>query len=199
MSSFEPRPESAARRDFVGAQAPWLARDAAAAASCVDELLEAAPEPCPPAPDPLLLARATRALEAAAEALRNPPPGYLSLHRNCAVELALCIARALLARELRSNPDALAACVERALASVAPERPLRLRLASPDFAALSHGLAEQLEQVRASGDLAVVEDVSLDPGDFALDGGGVDLEARMPEILERVAEALASDLAAESA
>lgn len=198
MSSFEPSQDSAPRRDFVGGQPPWLARGEAGAPECAAEPAVPAPEPAPPAPDPAVLLRATRALEAAAEALRSPPPGYLSLHRHCAVELALCIARELLARELRSNPDALAACVERALASVAPERPLRLRLASPDFAALSHGLAEQLERVRASGDLAVVEDASLDPGDFALDGGGVDLEARMPEILERVAEALTSELGAES-
>ncbi len=206
MSSFEPAPESGARRDFVGGEAPWLARTAkAAAAAAAAEAEEAAArgraaaEARDSAREHAALERAAGALEAAAQALRERPPDYLALHRHCAVELALAIARAVLAREVRSDPNALAACVERALAGLAPERPLRLRLASPEFAALSHGLAARLEQVRASADLAVVEDPALEPGDFALEGAEVEIEARLPEILSRVAEALAAEFGTEAA
>jgi flagellar biosynthesis/type III secretory pathway protein FliH len=215
MSSFEPWDSRAPRAEFQGGAPPWIARERDARAGGEPPDLRSAPaansgaaagaaggealvEPAPAGPDPAAFERATRALEALAEALRHPAPNYLAIHRHCAVELAIAIARAVLAREVRSNPDALAAAVERALSGLAPERPLRLRLASSDFAALSHGLAPQLEAVRASVDLAVVEDSSLAPGEFALDGNGIDLEARWPELLERVSEALAGELGAEA-
>lgn len=215
MSSFEPFESRRERGGFVGRAAPWLARQGEAptsgqphfhaqtgpdAGAGAEERETAAPAPevREPGPDPAALARASAALERAAAAATSRPPGYLTLHRHCAVELALAIARAVLARELRRDPDALAACLERALRSLEPERPLRLRLPSPDFAALSHGLAPRLEAVRAAGDLAVVEDAELEPGDFALDGGAVDVEARLPEILERVGEALLEELALEA-
>jgi hypothetical protein len=214
MSSFEAWESRAPRAAFQGGAPLWIARGregradgamlgsgATRDASGLDvsaPTIETSSEPVAVGPDPAAFERATLALEAIGESLRNPAPHYLALNRHAAVELALAIARAVLAREVRSNPDAISSAVERALVCLAPERPLRLRLASSDFAALSHGLAPQLESIRASGDLAVVDDGTLAPGEFALDGGGVDLEARLPELLERVSEALAGELGAEA-
>jgi flagellar assembly protein FliH len=134
------------------------------------------------------------ALESAERAFAAERRDYLRAQRRALVELAIAIAERILMRELRADPAALVALVERAidaLPEASRDEGVALHLAPSDHDALAHGEGDAVARLAQGGAVRIVSDPDLAPGDARVRAGATTLDARRAVLLERVREALA--------
>ncbi|WP_210479810.1 FliH/SctL family protein [Naasia sp. SYSU D00948] len=123
---------------------------------------------------------AAAALSAGAAQLAAATAPVLAEADAALLSAAVELAEALLLRELDERPDAPLARVRRVLAAAAGSSPLRVRLAPADAELAGPSI----------GDVTVVPDPSLRPGDAVVDLPDGVLDARVGAALERARAAL---------
>jgi flagellar biosynthesis/type III secretory pathway protein FliH len=131
------------------------------------------------------LVSACRALEEAARQLGVRADAAERIDRGLAVELGLSVARRVLAREIRTDLDALAPLVERAIAVLPGREGLTLELSPADLETLDAGRAPEIERIRRHAGAELVADARLAPGDVRLKAGGSAVDLRLDAVLER--------------
>lgn len=136
-------------------------------------------------------------LEEAARALGGVRRDYLMAQRRALVELALAVAERVLGRAVAADPDALVAVVERALAQLGADEPVRLRLCAGHLETLELGLAPQLARLAAEHGVRVEADRELVPGDVRVFAGRSQVDARLEECLRRVRDELSEAIDAD--
>ncbi len=139
-------------------------------------------------------AQAATSFVEAARALAALRRDYLARQRRTVVELALTVAEKIVRRELRTDAAALASIVERALAQLDTEGPLRVAVSPADRDALETGAPELAERLAGAG-AALEPDPGLERGDVVVDAGASQVDARIPELLRRLREELETALA----
>ncbi len=102
------------------------------------------------------------------------------------ITIAFEIARAILARELRSTDSGAADAIHRALQFAPTAGPVIARLHPHDVASL-----EDPSQLLANRSLTIVADPTLEPGDAIVDIGQAHIDARIEPALARIREVLA--------
>ena len=118
------------------------------------------------------------ALAALAELRRD----YLVQSREGIVELALAIAERVVRHALAEQADLLAAFVEHAVATVAADGPLEVRVSPIDCERLRAGEAEDAAVARERG-YVLVADPALARGDVVVEGASSELDGRIERLL----------------
>lgn len=112
---------------------------------------------------------------------------HRSLTRSMEVEgvkLAIEIARKIVQRELRTDPDLILALTSLALRRVQDQQSIKLRVSRHDFERVRTGT----EHVNAS--VQVIEDSSLERGDFIIDTDQTHLDGRLQLEIDKISRAL---------
>lgn len=134
------------------------------------------------------LAHAVRAAQGALEELRAGEMRWAGTIEENVCALAVAVARHLLGRELRDDPEAVAALVRRALAEFPIDQPLRIRVNPTDLAAISalregDGAPAAVTQGREAHWLP---DAQIVPGGCLVEGRDRIVDGRVDAGLERV-------------
>ena len=129
---------------------------------------------------------AVQVLTTAAEAFRRAEQVTLAEVEDVVAELAVSIARAVLAREVRLSHDPGADAVARALALAPEDCPMTVRLHPDDAATLG-----DLTAVTSGRSVVVVEDPTVERGGCVAEGAGRHIDAQLGPALARVAAVLA--------
>lgn len=126
-------------------------------------------------------------LRAAIAALAELRRDYLAQSREGIVELALAIAERVVRHSLGEQADLLAAFVEHAVATVAAEGPIEVRLSPVDCERLETAEREAESAARA---YALVPDRALRRGDVVVSSAFAELDARIASLLGIVRSSL---------
>ncbi|MBX6363355.1 MAG: hypothetical protein IRZ00_05760 [Gemmatimonadetes bacterium] len=137
------------------------------------------------------LASALRALERAADAVRVAEAQRESaLHDNlCA--LAVAVAKQIIGREVRTDGQAVADLVRRAVAEFPLDQPLRIRINPHDLSTVSALSAADAPPLAPGRELTWVPDPELERGGVVVEGRERILDGRLDLALERLYRALA--------
>ncbi len=100
------------------------------------------------------------------------------------VELALEIARKVIQREISTDPDLVSALATVALRRVQTHQALVLRVSRQDFPRLKDAIAN------VNSAVTVVEELSLERGDFMIDSGQTHLDGRILSQVETLGRAM---------
>jgi flagellar assembly protein FliH len=138
----------------------------------------AAPAPPPSGPSPQL--------EAAVKELRQQGERLAQQARSDALELGMLVAKKILERELTTNHEALFALIKSAIRRVGDAHTTTVRLCPAD----AQHLETQSESVLTLGEVKIVADESLGPGDVMVDTEHHTVDGRLATRLEEVARAL---------
>jgi flagellar assembly protein FliH len=103
------------------------------------------------------------------------------------VELALEIARKVIQREVSTDPDLVCALALVALRRVQAHQEITLRVSRHDFSRIHDSVAS------VNGSVAVVEDSSLERGDFMIDTGQTHLDGRLQSQVEALGRAMLAE------
>jgi flagellar assembly protein FliH len=134
------------------------------------------------------LDRAVGAVEAAGAAFRERQPVWLeAIHKNM-VALAVGVARAVIGRELKGQPEDVASLVQRAVTEFPLAVPLRIRLNPADLSAISSPLSG--EGVTAGREVRWVPDPSIAPGGCFVEGPESLVDGRVDKALENIYDKL---------
>jgi flagellar assembly protein FliH len=152
------------------------------------------PPPAPPVPSPGAVEFAER-VAAAVSALRLTGERLAEQARSDALELALLLARRIVEGELQTNVEPLFGIVRSVVRRVGESRRATVRLSPGDAARVEQGGHGQLFSGISIGQVDVVADPSLSPGDCMVDAdfGTVDarLDTRLDELRRLLDEAAA--------
>lgn len=134
------------------------------------------------------LAHAVRAAQSALEELRAGEVRWAGTIEENVCALAVAVARHVLGRELRGDPETVAALVRRALAEFPIDQPLRIRVNPTDLTAISalregDGTPATVTEGRDAHWLA---DPQLQPGGCLVEGRDRIVDGRVDTALERV-------------
>jgi flagellar biosynthesis/type III secretory pathway protein FliH len=141
------------------------------------------------------LSSVIRALEEALFLVRMAEDHRLSVVEDNLAALAVAIARQIVGRELRGEPDAIADMVRRALVEFPIDQPLRVRLSPQDLstiAALSTRSGEAIP-IAPGRDLRWLADPMLEPGSCVVEGKERIVDGRTDRALERIYRSLIGD------
>jgi flagellar assembly protein FliH len=103
------------------------------------------------------------------------------------VELALEIARKVIQREVSTDPDLVSALALVALKRVQSHHAITLRVSRYDFARIHDAVTA------VNGAVSIVEDSSLERGDFMMDTGSTHLDARLQTQVENLGRAMLAE------
>ena len=103
------------------------------------------------------------------------------------VELALEIARKVVQRELSTDPDLVSALAIVALKRVQSHHTITLRVSRHDFARIHDAVTS------VNGSVTIVEDASLDRGDFMMDTGITHLDGRLQSQVDTLGRAMLAE------
>ncbi len=158
--------------------------------------------PAPPsaaAADPAPVDDAVKALRAGASALQRAAAELQGAReedrawlRSAALELGVALAERLLERELSLRPDALRPMLERAVALLKDQGPLRIAISEADHRALGSGEAPWLAEVQQTSGAALEPDAGLARGEARVFAGSaharVDVDSMLACLREELAE-----------
>jgi flagellar assembly protein FliH len=130
------------------------------------------------------LRHAIRALDAAAAAFRERQPAWLEALDKNLVALATAVARAIVGRELKGQPDDIASLVQRAVTEFPLEARLRIRLNPADLSAISSPLSG--DSVAAGRDVRWIPDPAIAPGGCFVEGPESLVDGRVEKSLEKI-------------
>jgi flagellar biosynthesis/type III secretory pathway protein FliH len=145
------------------------------------------------------LERACAALEAGAAGLRRTSHARLLAHRELMLDLAAEIATAWTGRQLALDRELLARVLDRALESVRSQGPDRLLLSVEDAASLLEAAEERVEHWRTDHRLELVEEPSLQPGEFRIEAHQGSVDGRRETVRTHLREVLAEALGEQTA
>lgn len=137
------------------------------------------------------LRTATDALGAAAQELTGLRDGTLASQRREALKLGVAIAETILRHSLGADARGLASRIELALGRLADRGPLRLWLAPCDLEVLRSRVEPDLNRVADQAPIELDADAELAAGEFRLQAGPAEVDARLEEMLRSVREELA--------
>lgn len=140
------------------------------------------------------LERACAALEAGAAGLRRTSHARLLAHRELMLDLASEIATAWVGRELALDRELLGRALDQALEGVRSLEPDRLLLSVEDAASLLEAAEERVEHWRTEHRLELVEEPSLQPGEFRIEARQGSIDGRLESVRTRLREGLAEAL-----
>ncbi len=100
------------------------------------------------------------------------------------VELALEIARKVIQREISTDPDLVSALATVALRRVQSHQSITLRVSRQDYPRIREAVANMNSSV------SVVEELSLERGDFMIDTGQTHLDGRLLSQVETLGRAM---------
>lgn len=103
------------------------------------------------------------------------------------VELSLEIARKVIQRELSTDPDLVSALALVALKRVQSHPAITLRVSRHDFARIHDAVTS------VNGSVTIVEDSSLERGDFMMDTGSTHLDARLQTEVDTLGRAMLAE------
>lgn len=140
------------------------------------------------------LDRACAALEAGAAGLRRASHARLLAHRELMLDLAAEIATAWTGRQLALDRGLLARVLDQALESVRSLGPDRLLLSVEDAASLLEAAEERVEHWRIDHRLELVEEPSLQPGEFRIEAQQGSVDGRREAVRTHLREVLSEAL-----
>jgi flagellar assembly protein FliH len=140
------------------------------------------------------LAEAAAGLHAAAGAVKAAEARWLKTVEENLAALAVTIARQLVVRELRSDPDAVANLVRSALTQFPVDQPVRIRVNPHDLSLISAvGTGDGTMPIAAGRDVRWVPDATVVVGGCVAEGPERIVDGRVDRALERVYRRLTDD------
>ena len=103
------------------------------------------------------------------------------------VELALEIARKVIQREVSTDPDLVCALAMVALRRVQSHQSITLRVSRHDFSRIQDAVAG------VNGSVSIVEDSSLERGDFLIDTANTHLDGRLQSQVDTLGRAMLAE------
>jgi len=137
-----------------------------------------------------LVGEAHKALEHAAQALREAQTAYLDALEPQVVELAKTVASRILRREARTDMDLVRNTVRAALENLAERRHAVVRLNPGDIAALTERGVSLEDVFRSFERIEIAADESVPHGGCTIETAPVDVDARLDTQLMRIFDAL---------
>jgi flagellar biosynthesis/type III secretory pathway protein FliH len=125
-----------------------------------------------------------RALSGAVEEVRDRAPTWLQALDENLIALSTAVARAVVGRELKSQPEDIAALVQRAVTEFPLEARLRIRLNPADLSAISSPLSG--DAVAPGRDVRWIPDPSIAPGGCFVEGPESLMDGRVEKALETI-------------
>jgi flagellar assembly protein FliH len=125
-----------------------------------------------------LLETATRRYDGRAAEMAQAYRELIGGLQQTTIRLALDVARKILRREFQANPGDLEALVAEAIATIAPQTEITLRVSQPDFGRVHEAISA------ANPAVTVKEDRSLEAGDFIIDTPLSHLDGRLDSQIE---------------
>lgn len=134
------------------------------------------------------LRNAVAAAERALDDVREGETRWAGTIEENICALAVAVARQILGRELRGDPDAVAELVRRALAEFPVDQPVRIRVNPTDLALLSVGTAADGTPISITPgrDASWLADALIAPGGCVVEGRDRIIDGRVDTALERV-------------
>lgn len=136
-------------------------------------------------------------LRGAIETLEQALSGVADLRRDslrdqrvAVVNLAIAIAERLVRHSIETDPEKLAAIVERAVATLPNEGKLRIAISADDYQVLQIGMAETLATFAQNCGAEIEACAELARGDVLVHGERGDVDARVASLLPRIRDAL---------
>jgi len=130
------------------------------------------------------------ALTAAAQDLDALRGAYLRDQRDLLIELAVSIAEQIVARELRADSEALASCLERAIAALPGDGPVVVELSTGDHEVIAEHDGAELGRLAAENRLRVESTAELSPGEARVSGAATRIDVSAESLVAAFREAL---------
>lgn len=136
------------------------------------------------------IAKSAEALEAAAESIREDHENFLNSLEPQVVGLVKLLARRVLDREIRTDPELVQHTARRALSRLAGQYAVTLLVNPADFDAIRMHEIKLLETVPGVESLHVVASDDIQPGGCIARSEEMEVDARLENLLAQVLDAL---------
>lgn len=133
---------------------------------------------------------AAERLAALLEALERERAEWVRRWEQEMLRLCFAVAERIVLREIRLDPLARLKVVEAALGKLKESERIDVRVAPSEFGALREALPGLCERLGAQGQVRVLEDRGLQPGDIVIETDTCEVDARIRAALEEIEEAL---------
>jgi flagellar biosynthesis/type III secretory pathway protein FliH len=141
------------------------------------------------------LSGAIGALQAAVTLMAENEARYLGVLEDNLAALAVCVARQLIAREVRTSPDITIDLIRRAVSEFPVDESLRIRLNPFDLSALAVAREGSMVKVASGHEIAWVPDARVNSGGCVIEGRERILDGRVDTALERAYRRLTNTVA----
>lgn len=141
------------------------------------------------------LSGAITALHTAAALVMEGEARYLGALEDNLATLAVCVARQIIAREVRTTPDITIDLIRRAVSEFPIDEALRIRLNPLDLSALAVARNGDAVKVAPGREIAWVPDTRVQPGGCVIEGRERILDGRVDTALERAYRRLTNSVA----
>jgi flagellar biosynthesis/type III secretory pathway protein FliH len=138
---------------------------------------------------------AIKALHSAAAQLTEGESRALGVLEDNLATLAVCVARQIIAREVRTAPDITIDLIRRALSEFPIEEALRIRINPIDLSALAVAREGSAVKIASGREIAWVPDTRVQPGGCLIEGRERILDGRVDTALERAYRRLVNSMA----
>jgi flagellar assembly protein FliH len=131
------------------------------------------------------LAGAIETLESAAAVLRENQARYIGALEDNLAALAVCVAKQIIAREVRTSPEITAELIRNAIAEFPIDEALRIRVNPIDLSALSLARDGEPTRVASRPDISWMPDPRVSSGGCVVEGRERIMDGRVDAALER--------------
>ena len=141
------------------------------------------------------LGTAVEALNAAAAAVRDNEARHLGALEDNLALLAVCVARQIIAREVRTAPDITTDLIRRAVAEFPVQEALRIRVNPFDLSALAVAREGTAVKIAPGREIAWVPDSRVAAGGCVIEGRERIIDGRVDTAIERAYRRLTNTVA----
>jgi len=138
---------------------------------------------------------AVNALHTAAAYVTDNEAGYLTALEDHLSTLAVCVARQIIAREVRTAPGITMDLIRRAVAEFPLQEPLRIRLNPFDLTASAAARDGEAVKIAPGREIAWIPDARVEGGGCVVEGRERILDGRVDAALERAYRLLTNTVA----
>ena len=142
-----------------------------------------------------MLSGAINALHTATALVAEHEARYLGVLEDNLATLAVCVARQIIAREVRTAPDITIDLIRRAVTEFSVDEALRIRLNPLDLSALAVAREGSAVKVASGREIAWVPDTRVEAGGCVVEGRERILDGRVDTALERAYRRLTNTVA----
>jgi flagellar biosynthesis/type III secretory pathway protein FliH len=131
------------------------------------------------------LAGAIDALESAAAIVRENQARYIGALEDNLAALAVCVAKQIIARDVRTSPEITAELIRNAIAEFPIDEPLRIRVNPIDLSAMSLARDGEATRVVSRPEISWLPDARVSSGGCVVEGRERIMDGRVDAALER--------------